>query len=143
MAKPKLNQPCPCGSGLKFKRCCFLNQGRPNYISNSCNNNNNNSERRRQDEEENIQSSSSGYRFRVGDRVEAAMGKEGYRPGTVVALNYREPGWLGSCPYQIHLDGVVPHLIYAPFDDDDYVRALPTADAKRRRRRSQTQRVTN
>jgi len=21
-AKPKRNQPCPCGSGQKFKRCC-------------------------------------------------------------------------------------------------------------------------
>jgi uncharacterized protein YecA (UPF0149 family) len=21
------NQSCPCGSGMKFKNCCYLNQG--------------------------------------------------------------------------------------------------------------------
>lgn len=23
------NDPCPCGSGLKFKRCCCTSKGRP------------------------------------------------------------------------------------------------------------------
>ncbi|MCC6341525.1 MAG: SEC-C domain-containing protein [Bryobacterales bacterium] len=26
--RPSRNEPCPCGSGLKFKRCC-LNKPRP------------------------------------------------------------------------------------------------------------------
>jgi hypothetical protein len=31
MAKDKIgpNQPCPCGSGQKYKKCCFLKGGRP------------------------------------------------------------------------------------------------------------------
>ena len=32
------NDPCPCGSGKKYKKCCMLNQQNPA----SCNNNNNN-----------------------------------------------------------------------------------------------------
>jgi len=26
MADPERNAPCPCGSGLKFKKCCLLKQ---------------------------------------------------------------------------------------------------------------------
>jgi preprotein translocase subunit SecA len=28
-AKPKRNDPCPCGSGKKYKQCCGKKQGRP------------------------------------------------------------------------------------------------------------------
>ena len=24
--KPKRNEPCPCGSGFKFKKCCGVNK---------------------------------------------------------------------------------------------------------------------
>jgi len=34
------NDPCPCGSGKKYKKCCMLNQQNPA----SCNNNNNNND---------------------------------------------------------------------------------------------------
>ena len=27
MAKPGRNDPCPCGSGKKYKRCCLLKAG--------------------------------------------------------------------------------------------------------------------
>jgi uncharacterized protein YecA (UPF0149 family) len=26
ISKPRRNDPCPCGSGIKFKRCCLLNK---------------------------------------------------------------------------------------------------------------------
>ncbi len=26
-AKPGRNDPCPCGSGKKYKQCCFLTKG--------------------------------------------------------------------------------------------------------------------
>lgn len=71
---------------------------------------------------------STNTRFQVGDRVLAHI-EGGFQPGTIVALNYHEEGWLGDVPYQIALDdgkgndGVT--LIYAPFDDDSCVRAFP------------------
>ena len=69
-------------------------------------------------------SSSSSFRFRIGDRVLA--NHNGYfRPGTVVALDYREFNWLGSVPYQIALDDS-KKLIYAPMDLDDCVRPMPS-----------------
>ena len=64
-------------------------------------------------------------RFNIGDRVEARWSDKGFRTGTIVALNYQERGWLGDVPYQIQLDGNRAPLIYAPFDDDTCVRALP------------------
>ena len=115
-AKPKPNQPCPCASGKKFKKCCNMtptiaaagggkaSSSRTNGTSSS---------------------SSSSFRFRVGDRVLA--NHNGYfRPGTVVALDYREYNWLGSVPYQISLDDTTRKLIYAPMDVDDCVRPMPS-----------------
>mmetsp|Transcript_15625 Transcript_15625/g.23671 ORF Transcript_15625/g.23671 Transcript_15625/m.23671 type:complete len:123 (+) Transcript_15625:78-446(+) len=118
MPKPKLNHPCPCGSGRKFKKCCFLGIN----DEDSC----------RQEECTGCTSSHC-YRFRVGDRVEASI-RGGFRPGTIVALNYREPGWLGDVPYQISLDGVASQLVFAPFDDDSWVRALSTPKVRQRSR---------
>lgn len=123
------NSPCPCGSGRKYKKCCFTKC--------DCS---------EEEEEEGTTKNKpqqemyckSCYRFRVGDRVGAAMG-ETFRPGTIVALNYSEPGWLGDVPYQIELEG--GKLVFAPHDEDDWVRALPmseettTSTASRRRRR--------
>lgn len=117
------NSPCPCGSGRKYKKCCFSKC--------DCNG----------DEDEGISKNKpqemyckSCYRFSVGDRVGAAMG-ESFRPGTIVALNYREPGWLGHVPYQIELDGSAGHLVFAPHDEDDWVRALTSDETSGRRRR--------
>ncbi len=31
--KPERNTPCPCGSGKKYKKCCGLTDGKPDYIS--------------------------------------------------------------------------------------------------------------
>lgn len=113
-AKPKPNLPCPCGSGKKFKKCCNMTPtiaagggkapfSRTNGTSSS---------------------SCSSFRFRIGDRVLA--NHNGYfRPGTVVALDYREYNWLGSVPYQIVLDDT-KKLIYAPMDVDDCVRPMPS-----------------
>lgn len=86
------------------------------------------------------------YRFRVGDQVMAACGQwAGFQPGTVVALDYREPGWLGSVPYQILLHGPKAQLIYAPYDNDEWVRmatdedtdasSSPTSTTTKQRRR--------
>mmetsp|Transcript_35129 Transcript_35129/g.76911 ORF Transcript_35129/g.76911 Transcript_35129/m.76911 type:complete len:168 (+) Transcript_35129:112-615(+) len=114
--KPRPNQPCPCGSGQKFKKCCFLKGGelisaRPaNYKGrgqSSCR-------------------TSAKYRFRVGDHVLAYHGG-GYQAGRIVALDYFEPGWMVPVPYQIQLadDKYAGRLIYAPTDDDSLVKALP------------------
>ena len=133
MPKPKLNQPCPSGSGRKFKRCCLHDWKEEGKCQ--------------QDEQcatGQCEACNYDYRFRVGDRVEALFGKDGFKPGTIVALDYKENGWLGGVPYQISLDGDTPHYIYAPFDDDGCVRALlpSTSDAsptnRPRRRRRQT-----
>ena len=63
------------------------------------------------------------YRFQVGDRVEANVGS--FHPGTVVSIGYREAHWPPekTVPYQIRLDE--GPLIYAPFDEDRVVRAMP------------------
>lgn len=29
MSEPGRNDPCPCGSGKKYKKCCLLNQPKP------------------------------------------------------------------------------------------------------------------
>jgi len=65
-------------------------------------------------------------RFAVGAPVHAMTGDGplpgGWSPGTVVGLNYREPGWPADqvAPYQIELaDGT---LIFAPIDEDRIVR---------------------
>ena len=136
-SKPKPNQQCPCGSGRKFKKCCFLVAG-TSGVSNEeddtkctmakCSNTTTTGGRCTCDEH----ATSSSYRFQVGDRVEANVGVgkgETFRLGTIVAVDYYENGWLGSVPYQICLDGCgngsVAKYIYAPFDDDDCVRAAP------------------
>lgn len=33
MPRPQRNQPCPCGSGLKFKRCCSGMENMPQFIT--------------------------------------------------------------------------------------------------------------
>ena len=117
-AKPKPNQPCPCGSGKKFKKCCSMTPiiaAGGGKTSSSHNNSTSSSS---------STLSSSSFRFRIGDRVLA--NHNGYfRPGTVVALDYREYNWLGSVPYQIALDDT-RKLIYAPMDIDDCVRPMPS-----------------
>ena len=137
--KVKPNQPCSCGSGFKFKKCCGLQGGKTssNDAAASCHH--------PMEEQcyDCVPSSLSqqNYRFRIGDRVVA--NHAGYwHPGTIVALDYTEPGWLGDVPYQIRLDDSAKGgLIYAPFDCDDCVRRLEqnstvTRIMKRRRRPS-------
>lgn len=63
----------------------------------------------------------------VGDQVSAKT-TEGWRPGTVVQVYYREPNWPPGkvAPYQIKLDS--GGLIYAHVDTDELVRLpVPTA----------------
>jgi hypothetical protein len=57
-------------------------------------------------------------RFRVGDRVLCSM--DGWSPGVVVALDYSEPHWPHSAPYQVKLDNGL--LICAPADHDRFIR---------------------
>mmetsp|Transcript_16363 Transcript_16363/g.47065 ORF Transcript_16363/g.47065 Transcript_16363/m.47065 type:complete len:148 (-) Transcript_16363:100-543(-) len=117
ISKSKPNQPCPCGSGRKYKKCCknqldLMKSRRRNNLddfsssrqSNACN--------------------PCKKRFCVGDQVQANVGNGSFQPGTIVTLNYREPGWLCDVPYQISLEGS-GRLIYAPYDTDCCVQALP------------------
>lgn len=149
--KPGLNQRCPCGSGLKFKKCCFHAGAsglcRPNADGkepmpvastdcgkgcrqeeecDSCHHVAANPTRTTSSSDRNVYSP---CRFRVGDQVWAAMGtRVGFQQGTVVALDYRETGWLGSVPYQIQLHSPNAQLIYAPFDTDEWVRMATDDD---------------
>jgi len=64
-------------------------------------------------------------RFTVGTKVECQVGDNSFRKGQIVATDYREPSWPLSkeaAPYQILVSG---GLIWAPVDDDCFVRALP------------------
>jgi len=119
-AKPKPNQSCPCGSGKKFKKCCNVmpttasgggNKAQSSLVNGaSCSSTH--------------ASSSSSFRFSIGDRVLANVGGH-YRPGTIVALDYREHNWLSGVPYQIALDET-RKLIYAPMDVNECVKPIPT-----------------
>ena len=147
---PKRNDPCPCGSGFKFKKCCFLVDKNDIEVDKGCcplvssetttasdaaDIRNVSAPTRPQTNRHQDTSPTSSddddttLRFRVGDRVEALWSNTAgpavrFRSGTVVAVNYTEKGWLGDVPYQIRLDGPRGHLIYAPYDDDSCVRAL-------------------
>ena len=156
--KPKPNQPCLCGSGRKFKKCCFLiaittSERNKEDGTNDCEGAKCSPTSKCECDESNC------YRFKIGDRVEANVGTgkgKTFRLGTIVAIDYYENGWLGSVPYQICLDEYggknVAKYIYAPFDDDDCVRAAPipvaipptsTPANKRRLRPSTTSHCTN
>ena len=69
-------------------------------------------------------------RFKVGARVECKM-KASFLEGTVVRHHYRESDWEPGvfAPYQVKLDDVSIGLIYAPRDDDRYIRAADDADS--------------
>ena len=159
--KPKPNQPCPCGSGRKFKKCCFLvlittSESNKQGDTKDCEG----AECSPTSKCTYDENTTSCYRFKIGDRVEANVGigkGKTFRAGTIVAVDYYERGWLGSVPYQICLDGCgngsVSKYIYAPFDDDDCVRAAPppvviptttsTPANKRRLRPSATSHCSN
>ena len=61
-------------------------------------------------------------RFAVGARVECARGGDTWAPGRVIKLHYHEEGFEPGffAPYQIELDD--GELIYAPDDDDNWIR---------------------
>lgn len=60
-------------------------------------------------------------RFSVGNRVDANLGDR-WAPGTITAVNYRDPGDPDAVPrpYQIQLDS--GGAVYAPLDSDSVVR---------------------
>lgn len=111
---PSRNEPCPCGSGKKFKKCCITEWEKYNDAKKALNNDSPPPTPRKR------------YRFSVGDNVLAYHDK-GYQAGRIVKLNYWEPGWTDPVPYQILLvDGkYCGRLIYAPADEDQMVKALP------------------
>ena len=61
-------------------------------------------------------------RFKSGDTVECWIACE-WKPGTVVATDYQEPGWLTMSPYQVKLD--TGRHIHAQFDTDSCIRMKP------------------
>ena len=65
-------------------------------------------------------------RFVVGDRVACRVGPAEWARGAVVQLSYREETWPARrvAPYQILLDD--GHLIFAPHDSDELIRAEAT-----------------
>lgn len=67
-------------------------------------------------------------RFKVGDRVECNV--DGFQSGTIVKLQYHEPGWPAeqTVPYQVKLD--MGMTIYAPVDRDDCIRKVEGILAK-------------
>ena len=72
-------------------------------------------------------------RFAIGTAVECNMGPEmGWLRGTVVAHDYLEKEWLHPAPYQVRLEEEDGGLIYAPEDDDKFLRVASTAGRKPR-----------
>jgi hypothetical protein len=69
-------------------------------------------------------------RFKVGARVECKF-KAKFLEGTVVQHHFRESDWEPGVfvPYKVKLDDVSIGLIYAPQDDDRYIRAADDADS--------------
>ena len=61
------------------------------------------------------------YRFRVGTTILCNLGELGWRPGRIIALNYRESNWPEGevAPYQVALEEDYS-LIYVPEDSDRY-----------------------
>ena len=62
-------------------------------------------------------------RFKMGDRVLAKTTHDGWVPGTIVELYYREPAWpadMDDAPYKIQLD-VTGVLLFACHDTADLV----------------------
>ncbi len=61
------------------------------------------------------------YRFRVGTTILCNLGELGWRPGRIIALNYRESNWPEGefAPYQVALKEDYS-LIYVPEDSDRY-----------------------
>eukprot|EP00746_Dinoflagellata_sp_MGD_P151986 gnl/MRDRNA2_/MRDRNA2_83365_c0_seq4.p1 gnl/MRDRNA2_/MRDRNA2_83365_c0~~gnl/MRDRNA2_/MRDRNA2_83365_c0_seq4.p1 ORF type:complete len:374 (+),score=70.67 gnl/MRDRNA2_/MRDRNA2_83365_c0_seq4:131-1252(+) len=62
------------------------------------------------------------YRFKVGTEVECRTGRDEWSVGTIVQLNYSEPGWPPGkkVPYQVQLDD--GRLIFVPADFDKLCR---------------------
>ena len=69
-------------------------------------------------------------RFKVGARVECYV-EATFLKGTVVQHHFRESDWKPGvfAPYKVKLDDVSIGLIYAPQDDDRYIRAADDADS--------------
>ena len=117
--KPKPNQPCNCGSGKKYKKCCKVEDD----ISSSLRSEESASSA--QHGTNDIENNFDGLpqqRFKIGDRVLANVDHK-WLPGVIVKTNYREPDWPKNrvSPYQILLDGYDNRSIYAPFDGDKAV----------------------
>mmetsp|Transcript_26991 Transcript_26991/g.48794 ORF Transcript_26991/g.48794 Transcript_26991/m.48794 type:complete len:391 (-) Transcript_26991:349-1521(-) len=68
--------------------------------------------------------SASKYRFTVGTRVQCRTGPDEWSVGTVIKLDYSEPGWPPgrSVPYQVQIDG--GPLIFVPKDVEMICRKL-------------------
>ena len=71
------------------------------------------------------------YRFKAGATVMCNLGPNGWKLGTVIALNYREEHWPADevAPYQVLLKAD-RQLIYVPEDDDRYCREASTTDLR-------------
>ena len=71
------------------------------------------------------------YRFIIGTIVMCNLGKDGWKLGRIISLNYREDSWPEGevAPYQVSL--VDDHsLIYVPRDDDRFCRNATQEDVK-------------
>jgi len=120
---PKPNKPCPCGSGVKFKKCC-----KPKGLY----------KKKKIDDPtkwKDYGKSHPLYRFSIGQRVECSHGNGSGRrvPGRIRQFDYidREAGDLHqgmtkSVPYQIKLDNGT--YIFALEDSDHFVRAFGTTE---------------
>ena len=118
---PKANKPCPCGSGIKFKKCC-RSKGlfKKKNIDDPT-------------KWKDYGKSHPLYRFSIGQRVEC-NGMSGHRrPGRIKQFDYidREPGnvhqgMAHSVPYWIKLDD--GGYMFTLEDIDHYVRAFGTTE---------------
>ena len=71
------------------------------------------------------------YRFKVGTTILCNLGGLGWRPGRIIALNYRESNWPEGevAPYQVALEEDYS-LIYVPEDSDRFCRETTPEDRR-------------
>lgn len=71
------------------------------------------------------------FRFEIGTTVMCNLGQSGWKPGKIIALNYREDHWPTEkvAPYQVALEEDQA-LIYVPEDDDRYCREVTPEDMR-------------
>ena len=68
-------------------------------------------------------------RYIVGQTVECKTGPQEWSVGVITQLNYKEPEWEHSAPYQIRIDGTdndvgvgQSRYIFAPEDSENVIR---------------------